>query len=339
MDKDDEVIRSLVSLGATPDEIEHAAKLGHRHLQALRSALLLYPGGDLDVVGLSEAAGVSVEDLVDWWRTLGLPDPTHAGARLGEAELAVAQNLAAGLALVPREPFFEFGVAFGTAMRQVASAIMELMQTTLVRDMAKRGAAESEITRTIGELAGALAEAGTPALIGLLRLHLVASVYESLEVEGEERGARTILFVDLVDYTSLARRVDPGELARVLSALEALSMATALQTDGRVVKFLGDGVLLAFHHPGEAIRAARLLVAEHPSLPARRAGMSTGPVLARQGDYFGATVNLAARLAAAAQPGEIYTDNVAVGVELKPVGKVALKGFDQPVAAYRVLHP
>lgn len=336
MANDEELKRNLVALGATPDEIEHAAKLGHRHLQALRSTLLLYPGGKLDAASLGAQTGVAVDDLVDWWRTLGLPDPTQAGARLGDAEVAVAENLAAGLSLVPRDAFFEFGVAFGTAMRQVASAIMELMQATLVRDLAKRGAAESEISSTIGELAGMLADAGTPALMGLLRLHLVAAVYESLELEDEERGSRTILFVDLVDYTSLAQRVDARELSSILSALEALSMATALETDGRVVKFLGDGVLLAFHHPSEAIRAARALVADHPALPARRAGMSTGPVLARQGDYFGATVNLAARLAAAAKPGEIFTDNVAVGVELQRVGKVALKGFDEPIAAYRV---
>lgn len=338
MEDDDELVRNLVSLGATPEEIEHATKLGRRHLQALRSALLLYPGGTLDAAALSEASGVAVDDIVGWWRTLGLPDPTEAGARLGEAELAVAVNLAAGLATVPRDAFFEFGVAFGTAMRQVAKAIIELMRATVVRDLARRGAPETEINASIGELAGMLADAGTPALMGLLRLHLVASLYESLEVEGDERGVRTILFVDLVDYTSLARRVDSGELASVLSALETLSITTALQTDGRVVKFLGDGVLLAFHQPGDAINAARLLVADHPALPARRAGMSTGPVLARHGDYFGATVNLAARLAAVAQPGEIFTDNAAVGVPLKPVGKVTLKGFEGPIAAYRVLH-
>lgn len=332
-----DVVENLVALGASREEILEAAKGGVQSLRALRSALLLYPGGTLSAEAIAKFVDVPLDDMVAWWRTLGLADPTMAGARLGDVEVAVADNMAAGLRLLSRDDFFEFGIAFGTSMRQVAKAIMELMHKTLMRDLASRSPSEADINETIADLAGQLVETGTPAIMGLLRLHLVASVFESLESEGDERGVRTILFVDLVEYTSFAARVDTGELSSVLSALESLSVSTALETNGRVVKFLGDGVMLSFHHPHEAIAAARLLVAEHPSLPLRRAGLSTGPVLARQGDYFGPTVNLAARLVAAARPGEILADVVPDGIDSKPIGKIELKGFESAVTAYRVM--
>lgn len=331
-----DVVQNLIALGASREEILEASKGGAQALRALRSALLLYPGGELSAEQIAAFVDVSVEDMTAWWRTVGLSDPTMAGSRLGDVEVAVADNLAAGLRLLSRDDFFEFGIAFGTSMRQVAKAIMEMMHKTLMRDLASKSPSEEDVNETIASLAGQLVEFGTPAIMGLLRLHLVASVFESLESEGDERGVRTILFIDLVGFTSLAQRVDSGELSNVLSALEALSVSTALETGGRVVKFLGDGVMLSFHHPHEAIAAARKLVADHPALPVRRAGISTGAVLARQGDYFGPTVNLAARLAAAARPGEILADVVPDGIDSKPIGRVELKGFDAPVTAYRV---
>lgn len=332
-----DLMRNLVALGASRDEILDASKGGVQSLRALRSALLLNPGGKLTAAQIAAFVDVPLEDLTSWWRVLGLTDPTLAGPRLGDVEVAVADNLAAGLRLLSREDFFEFGIAFGTSMRQVAKAIMELMHKTLMRDLAARSPSEDDINESIASLAGQLVEFGTPAIMGLLRLHLVESVFESLEADGEERGVRTILFIDLVDFTSLSQRIDSGELSNVLSSLESLSVSTALQTGGRVVKFLGDGVMLSFHHPLEAIEAARILVSDHPEMPVRRAGISTGPVLARQGDYFGPTVNLAARIAAVARPGEILADFVPDGVEAKPIGKVSLKGFEKPVTAYRVI--
>jgi len=111
---------------------------------------------------------------------------------------------------------------------------------------------------------------------------------------------------------------------------------------GRVVKLLGDGVLLRFEGAADAIRSVLRLVAdvEAAGLPQAHAGIAAGLVVVRDGDVYGGTVNLAARLAGQAGPGQVVVDEGAVialpagTATFAPLGRVTLKGIPGEVGLW-----
>jgi len=103
---------------------------------------------------------------------------------------------------------------------------------------------------------------------------------------------------------------------------------------GKPVKWLGDGVIFHFRDPGPGVRAALEMVdgLAATGLPPAHVGLHVGPVLFQAGDYFGQTVNLTARIADYARPGEVMVSRAAAdtsqghGIEFGDIGEVELKG-------------
>jgi adenylate cyclase len=116
-----------------------------------------------------------------------------------------------------------------------------------------------------------------------------------------------------------------------------------VEAGGRVVKFLGDGAMLYFADALAAIRGSLELIARIPSvgLPPAHAGVNAGPVVFRDGDYYGRAVNLAARVAARASAGEVLVtrdavpDRIPADLRLEPLEEATLKGVSTPVTLYR----
>jgi adenylate cyclase len=108
---------------------------------------------------------------------------------------------------------------------------------------------------------------------------------------------------------------------------------------GKAVKWLGDGVMFDFTDPGPGVVAAMEMVegAADAGLPPAHVGLHSGPVLFQDGDYYGQTVNLAARIADYARPGEVLVSQgvvVASGdvaVVFTEIGPVDLKGVSQAI--------
>ncbi|WP_456671786.1 adenylate/guanylate cyclase domain-containing protein [Bradyrhizobium sp. USDA 3256] len=179
-----------------------------------------------------------------------------------------------------------------------------------------------------------------------------------------ERRQLTVMFCDLVGSTVLASRLDPEDLRDVIGAYHHCVAETIRSFDGFVAKYMGDGVLVYFGYPAaheddaeRAIRAGLVLVDAVGSLPAMeeplrvRVGVATGLVVV--GDLIGAgaaqeqavvgeTPNLAARLQALATPSAVLVDQrthrSAGGLfEYDDLGAVEVKGFTEPVPAWRVL--
>jgi adenylate cyclase len=105
---------------------------------------------------------------------------------------------------------------------------------------------------------------------------------------------------------------------------------------------LGDGGMLVFREPHAAVTAAMEMVAQAPGsgLPPTHIGIHAGPVVFQDGDIYGSTVNVAARLSACAAPREILVtklvaDQISQGGRLEPVGPVDLKGLSQPLEVWR----
>src|SRR6185503_2678960 len=123
-----------------------------------------------------------------------------------------------------------------------------------------------------------------------------------------------------------------GRLSRLVNRTSALR-------GGKPIKWLGDGVMFHFRDPGPGVLAALEMVegAEEAQLPPAHVGIHAGPVLFQEGDYFGRTVNIAARIADYARRGEVLvTDEVvaaggADGVTFEPIGPVELKSLSEAI--------
>ena len=122
-------------------------------------------------------------------------------------------------------------------------------------------------------------------------------------------------------------------------------MRQALGGLGPPIKWIGDEAMFGFPDPATALQVlGRLLPAcrSEPRIPLTRTGLNHGPVLRRGNDLFGSTVNIAARIAALASPGQLLaTQPVAdiaagTGIVVRDIGKVALRSIADHVPLFAV---
>lgn len=164
------------------------------------------------------------------------------------------------------------------------------------------------------------------------------------------REQATVVFADLSGYTELSAKDEPKALT-LASLLHKESRRWAERHGGRVVKTIGDAVLFTFAGPGEAAAMCTDLnkqfavaagALQLPALPLHF-GIHAGEVVRqRDGDVFGGTVNLAARLQGLAGAGELVVSEIvagplqAAGYTLESLGEKKLKNVPVPVACFRV---
>jgi adenylate cyclase len=171
---------------------------------------------------------------------------------------------------------------------------------------------------------------------------LVERIEDELEAAGMlGRPGRVpaMVFLDLVGYTRLTEERGDQVAAALAETLAVLVGRSARAHGGVPVKWLGDGVMVWFREPAAAVGSALELVAQLPAagLPPAHVGVAAGPVVIQGGDYFGRTVNLAARIAGRAGAGQVLVSaGVAEapppeGVRYVALGQRRLKGFAQPV--------
>ena len=121
-------------------------------------------------------------------------------------------------------------------------------------------------------------------------------------------------FLDLAGYTRLTEERGDRAAAALASSLADLVERVSLPHGGQPVKWLGDGVMFHFKRPGQGVVAALEMVerTRQAGLPPAHVGLHAGPVVFQDGDYFGRTVNLAARIAGHAGPGQVLVSDQVV---------------------------
>jgi adenylate cyclase len=142
-----------------------------------------------------------------------------------------------------------------------------------------------------------------------------------------------VCFLDLAGYTRLTEQRGDEAAADLAARLAGLVRRSAQQHGGTPVKWLGDGVMFHFREPGAAVLAAVDMVAVvgRQGLPPAHVGIHAGSVVFQEGDYFGRTVNLAARIGEYARPGEVLVSREVVDaadggpVTFTEIGPVELK--------------
>lgn len=159
-----------------------------------------------------------------------------------------------------------------------------------------------------------------------------------------EAGSHTFLFADLVGFTALAELEGDDRALEVVIALQQRVRALLTRHGAEKVKSIGDGVMLRSIEPRKAVMLGLDLVQEldaHDGLPPVRVGIHTGPALSNDGDWYGRTVNVAARLCAVAPGGEVMVSEATrqaagdvPGVEWGSRELHWLRNVSEPVATY-----
>jgi adenylate cyclase len=162
--------------------------------------------------------------------------------------------------------------------------------------------------------------------------------------QGSGPAVQTFLFADLSGFTALTEAHGDDQAADLAGGFCAAVRELLAEYQAREVKAIGDALMLRAADAAAAIRLGLCIVhdvgAQH-GFPLVRVGMHTGPAVERVGDWFGATVNLAARVSAAAAGGEVLltattraaTDDVE-GVELRERGRWSFRNVGGLVEVY-----
>jgi class 3 adenylate cyclase len=242
------------------------------------------------------------------------------------------------------EAALEFARVLGGALGRVAEGAVTLYLDRVEDPRKRAGTTELELARANRDATAALRVA--PAVMEtLFRRHLEETVRRAALVREGDRSAVTVRmavgFVDLVGFTAHTRTLSAPALAVLVRGFAARAHELVGAYGGRVVKLIGDEVMFVALDADAAPAIALALVdafRNDASAVVPRAGVALGSLLMVGGDYYGTTVNLAARVADAAVPLEVLaTEEVAthaVGHRFTPAGRRALKGFPEPVPLF-----
>jgi adenylate cyclase len=303
------------------DEVERLVRLGPKELT--------WPE-------VCARAGISHEVADPLWRALGFPDVPPDQRAYTRDDVRALRIAAEGIESLRGD---RRRAALDAIVRE---ARMVSVHMTRIAEIEVESMAE---VSALGLRERVLAEASQRGLersdmgwvlLYAFRRRLEEALRRRATVEAGDHPTLAVGFVDLVDFTRTSGSMQMNELGRLLGRFEKLASDIVTEAGGRVVKLIGDAAMLVCPSPAGAARGAIELVdaCAASGLPSARAGLSLGPLLARGGDYFGRSVNLASRLVAVAPPdavladgpfAEAITDNSALAIE--PYGNMPLKGL------------
>jgi adenylate cyclase len=300
---------------------------------------------------VSQDTGIPLELLGGALESMGF-------ARVGpdepmrEDELAVVPLLQVGVSsgILDLAWLSRLGRAHVEGLRLIATAWGEAYQARFEGPVLAAGGDQRTAMELAAQQSLDFLPVGDPALLAIYRRQqellwtegLVERIENELEAAGElGRPGRVpaMSFLDLTGYTRLTEEEGDAAAAALAETPAALVGRSAREHGGVPVKWLGDGVMVHYREPAGAVGSALELVDELPEagLPPAHVGVAAGPVVVQGGDYFGRTVNLAARIAARAGAGQVLvSERVAEsappeGVTFAELGEQELKGIAGPV--------
>jgi len=303
---------------------------------------------DETFAGVAERTGVPIALLAAVREVLGSPLPAPDD-NVREFELAVVpfleSSMKSGFSAQALERLLR---VMGESLRRVAETESNMWYLELIAPRLAQGfrgpdlvtpAALDLSVRTDAAMIAVLHGQQAQAWLG----NVVNAVDSQLATAGHHRRPErqpAICFLDITGYTRLTQERGDAAAAELAEHLGRIVQRTSASHSGKPIKWLGDGVMFYFDAPGDAVEAALEMVAEIAAagLPPAHVGVHSGEVLFRQGDYFGQTVNVAARIADFARAGEVLVSqevvDAAPGVPAErfaALGPVELKGVGGPM--------
>jgi adenylate cyclase len=294
---------------------------------------------------LSDKTGIPL-DLLRVVRTaVGFAEPRPEDI-VREDELSVVPVIELQLSMGFRPVVIESWLRVcADSLRRIADTETDWWRTQVELPLLQGGMTEPEMLDAQAHAGSQMTPLLERALLGIYRVQqehawsksAVEDVENALEKAGLHSRLRrppAVSFLDISGYTRLTEELGDEAAADLAARVASLVGRSSQEHGGQPVKWLGDGVMFYFPDPGQSVVAALDMVegmATH-ALPPARVGIQAGPVVFQEGDYFGRTVNVAARIAEYARPGEVLVTQDVVNasdgtsVTFSEIGAVELKG-------------
>jgi class 3 adenylate cyclase len=355
------MVSALMDSGLPAETIEHAAAEGMLSFQRTDEYLPYEPGprSDRTFAEFQDSAGPRAELLPAVYEVLGLPKPDPA-APIHTDEEAMFERFLEGWRLAPDEDsLLRAARLMAQGTRAALLGWAELLDEQVgapVRERLLRGELDAfpdEVRVAFTQVIGLAPEMFVWLASRYLEHRSVTGIVEGFERFLASRGLAqvpdptgppAIVFVDLSGFTRHTREHGDESAVHAATSLQRRADEAARRHGGRLVKLLGDGAMLHLTDPQAGVGAAVDLVEMMSGEGAlsSHAGVHTGPVIERDLDVFGQTVNLASRIADVARPGEVLASSAVVeGAGNSPfaferIEDAQLKGLPGAVSLFRV---
>jgi adenylate cyclase len=337
---DRELVEYLERLGATPEQLAYSIRTGHAG--GLSGDLILNHDATMTVGQLAATAGLAEEKVLSIWRDMGIvPGPEEV--RFSQSDVDTLKTLLSASDLELKGA--ELLRVMGASMSRVADAAVALYVQNIEDNPEHGGLTQLEVAQDLARVMTLALEIGDRLLGPLLAQHLREAIsrqrFTQSDVSERIVARMGIGFIDLVGSTKMANELSSREFLEQVASFESRAFDVARDHGGRIVKMVGDEVMIMAVTAHLVCKVALSMMEEFTASGVQpRGGIAFGEVITYHGDYYGPVVNLASRLTDQAVPGEILVDSGVCessdsdDIEFEPAGRRQLKGFDDPVPVY-----
>ena len=312
---------------------------------------------DTTFAEVSERTGIPVELLLVIRDATGGKEATPHD-RVREDELRILPLVELQVSLGFRAPAIERALrVYGDSLRRIAESEAEWFRSEIQGPMFAEGATPDQVGRRVGEISPHLSVVSDEAMLAVYhaqQMHawstnIVDGIAAALELAGlhtREERSPAMCFLDLTGFTQLTQQQGDLATAQLVERFNRIVQRISVSHGGRPVKWLGDGVMCFFPDPGGGVVAAMEMIGAlaDADLPPAHVGLHAGPVVFQEGDFYGQTVNVAARIGEYARPHEVLVSRAVVDAagearaSFTSIGPVELKGLSGVVDLYAA-HP
>ena len=338
-DTEPDRLRNLVKLrlilaGVDPDDVDDIERATAPAM--LRDQLLWGDDRPITLAEVAERAGLDIETCRRARMLMGLPDPGDEPVCRTQ-EIDTFRGFAVGIELYGEEAILQFTRVLGSAMANVAEGALSVFG----RQLADHDAPPEGDEYVLAAFDALESFRIVPEILGIVAKLQFDLAIDRLDGEPGAMQVGSVGFVDLTGSTKATERLGAGAMAPALTRFEEWSAELAVGAGGRVVKYIGDEVMFLSPDLASATDVATELidrVHEDPVLRSARAGLAHGPLLSRDGDRYGSTVNLAARLVDRAKAGTILLagDGAAEVPGATARGKRRIRDLPERVELWRI---
>jgi class 3 adenylate cyclase len=334
------VLHTVFAMGATTDEVVEAAPTGQ--LGDLALDLAIRPAGPtVDLDEFAESGEFDPELIRRMWRALGLP---ASGLVRVTPDAAEAMRILATMATwFTPDSAFAMARVVGSSSARMAEAIIGAFRVDVEVPKLGQRSGYSAVLEENAAAGRELLPLFLEAANAVFRRHMVLASYQLWSTDKEGAAVTHELavgFADLVGSTeALLRAGSVAAMARLVREFEEMVWDLVTGAGGRVVKLIGDEAMFVVEDPVRACAVGLDLIDASPN--PIRVGLAHGTVAALYGDFYGETVNLAARLVNTAASSTV---SVSESVErlarkvyaFEPRPPQPLKGFPENVLSFRL---